>query len=235
MSIELITFDLDNTVWESDSVLRRADEQTNAWVHKHVADYASLNEHRLYSLRALVVRERPDIVHDVSAFRVAFMERCFREVGVPSSDAARLAEEAFEVFIHWRCQVEPYPAAERLLASLSRKYQLASLTNGNADVARTSLDQFFSFNLSAADAGAAKPATQIFHLALELGGVTQPINALHIGDSLREDIEGAANAGMKTIWLDHDHVQQQTNATAVVHDLMEVEAAIELIESTTYT
>ncbi len=56
-------------------------------------------------------------------------------------------------------------------------------------------------------AQAAKPAPQIFHLALEKHAV-DPEEALHIGDSLREDVEGAKKAGLHTVLLDRDGGQQ---------------------------
>lgn len=230
MTIELITFDLDNTLWESQQVLLRATEKTNQWIEANVPEHSSLGAERLRELSAIVRRERPEIAHDVSAFRVAFMERCFQEVGIVVSDARRYARDAFEVFIHWRCQVNPYPDAKRMLSELSTSYQLGSITNGNADVSRTSINGFFSFNVNAESAGAAKPSVEIFHLALELGGVSDPSRAIHVGDSLKEDIEGAANAGMKTVWLDHEREPTENVATAVVHELIDVQRAIEEIE-----
>jgi putative hydrolase of the HAD superfamily len=56
-------------------------------------------------------------------------------------------------------------------------------------------------------AQAAKPAPQIFHLALEKHAV-DPEEALHIGDSLRDDVEGAKKAGLHTALLDRDGRQQ---------------------------
>ena len=231
MSIELVTFDLDNTLWESREVLLRATKETEVWIHSNVDGYASLSGDQLAELRISVLREQPEIAHDVTAFRLAFMTQCFREVGIGRSEAEGLAEKAFKVFIHWRCQVNPYPEAERLLKSLHADLKLASVTNGNADVTTTSLDQYFSFNLSAADAGAAKPSPAIFHQALALGGVTDPARAIHIGDSLKEDIEGAANIGMKSVWLDHERTTGESPATAVVHELADVEGAIRAIAS----
>lgn len=229
MSIELITFDLDNTLWESHQVLLRATEKTNEWISENVPEHASLDIERLRELSDAVRCERPEITHDVSAFRLAYMERCFQEVGITTSAARRYAQDAFAVFIRWRCRVEPYPDAIRLLAELSASYQLASITNGNADVTRTSINEYFSFNVNAENAGAAKPSAKIFHLALELGDVSESSRAIHVGDNLREDIEGAASVGIKTIWLDHKRESIENNATAVVHDLMDVLNAVEEI------
>ena len=233
MTIELITFDLDNTLWESHQVLLRATRETNAWIVEHVPEYTSLSTERLTELNDTLRRERPEILHDVSEFRLAFMERCFQAVGVPVSDARRLSQAAFAVFIHWRCQVEPYPEAEQLLAELSSSYQLASITNGNSDVTKTSISEYFSFNVSAENAGAAKPSVKIFRRALELAGVSEPARAIHVGDSLREDIDGAVNAGMKSVWLDHEGTPIENNATVVVHELTDIGSAICSLDTST--
>lgn len=231
MNIELVTFDLDNTLWESHHVLLRAISETNAWIEEHVPEHASLSTQRLKELSDEIRRERPQISHDVSAFRIAFMERCFGEVGATESEARRLAREAFAIFLHWRCQVTPYPEAEHLLAELSTSYQLASITNGNSDVARTPISRFFSFNVSAENAGVAKPSSRIFEIALELGGISEPSRAVHVGDNLREDVQGAANAGMKTVWLNHERELVENHATVTVHRLVDVREAIQKIDT----
>ena len=52
-------------------------------------------------------------------------------------------------------------------------------------------------------AQAAKPAPQIFHSALEKHAV-DPEEALHIGDSLREDVEGGRKAGLHVALVNRD-------------------------------
>ena len=50
-------------------------------------------------------------------------------------------------------------------------------------------------------AQAAKPAPKIFQLALEKHAV-DPEEAVHVGDSLRDDVEGAAKVGLQAVLLD---------------------------------
>lgn len=56
-------------------------------------------------------------------------------------------------------------------------------------------------------AQAAKPAPQIFHIALEKHAV-DPEEALHVGDSLRDDVEGAKKSGLHAVLLDREDRQQ---------------------------
>jgi len=55
-------------------------------------------------------------------------------------------------------------------------------------------------------AHAAKPAQKIFRSALEKHAV-EPDEALHVGDSMREDVEGAGKAGLHAVLLDRDGTQ----------------------------
>jgi putative hydrolase of the HAD superfamily len=50
-------------------------------------------------------------------------------------------------------------------------------------------------------ARAAKPAPHIFEIALEKHAV-DPDEALHVGDSVRDDVEGATKAGLTGVLLD---------------------------------
>ena len=63
-------------------------------------------------------------------------------------------------------------------------------------------------------AQAAKPAPQIFHIALEKHAV-DPEDALHIGDSLWDDVEGAKKVGLHAALLDRDGRQQQADVWAI--------------------
>jgi len=54
--------------------------------------------------------------------------------------------------------------------------------------------------LTSAEAASRKPAREIFERALELAGVA-PEDALHVGDSLEEDIAGARSAGIAAVLI----------------------------------
>ena len=57
--------------------------------------------------------------------------------------------------------------------------------------------------LTAAEAGVRKPASAIFNQALELAGVDAE-HALHVGDSLEEDVDGARAAGIAPVLISRD-------------------------------
>ena len=87
-----------------------------------------------------------------------------------------------------------------LLELLANHYALGVVTNGNADVRRLGLADYFKFALCAEDIGIAKPDARLFHEALQRGEATAE-TAVHIGDHPGDDIAGAQQAGLRAIWF----------------------------------
>lgn len=62
------------------------------------------------------------------------------------------------------------------------------------------LSQYFKTVTISTEVGAAKPNPAVFQAALQKHNC-RPEQAWHIGDSFREDYEGATAAGLRAIWL----------------------------------
>lgn len=65
-----------------------------------------------------------------------------------------------------------------------------------------SLDQYFDSISLSCQAGVKKPASDFFSKALETLG-TSPKETILIGDSLKSDIQGAKDIGLKSLWIRH--------------------------------
>jgi putative hydrolase of the HAD superfamily len=117
-------------------------------------------------------------------------------------------DELFERFRDrdfWRV----YDDVEPALAELKRRgLKLGVISNFDSrlyDVLRACrLDHFFDSIHISTRAGAAKPDPVIFQAALDHYGV-EGRQAWHVGDSLREDVEGAMAAGINAALLDRDN------------------------------
>ena len=230
MTIRLVTFDLDNTLWDVDTVIHRAEKETRNWIQPRVPEYGSyMTSENVASLRAQVMEENPDIRHDVSALRIQMMRRAFEQCGLPRTEADAKAREAFAVFIRWRNTITFYDGALATLNTLSHRYQLAALSNGNADVRMVGLDSYFSFAISAADVGSSKPSPEMFLEAMHRAEVL-PDHAVHVGDHPIDDIEGANRVGMHSIWVNFDGKTDRVPAHATVTDLPSLVGAIVTIE-----
>lgn len=67
-------------------------------------------------------------------------------------------------------------------------------------LARFGFNDDLDFVLTSAKAGYYKSRVELYEIASDLLQVPAR-NTIHVGDSLRFDVVGAANAGMRTVWL----------------------------------
>ena len=119
MTIRLVTFDLDNTLWQVDAVIRRAEKEMRNWIQPHVPNYASyMNPENVASLRTRVMEENPRTRHDVSTLRIHMMRLAFEQCGLSQTEADTKAREAFAVFIQWRNTITFYDGAQDTLNAL---------------------------------------------------------------------------------------------------------------------
>ena len=200
MSIRLITFDLDDTLWSVQPVIRAADDSLRVWLAHHATRLDALTSERLQQLRSEVVQQQPELERRVSELRYQVLLRALLQAGYAQSEAQEMAEQAFQVFLAARQNVELFADVLPTLEQLRRRYMLAALSNGNADVRRVGLGGYFCFALNAEMLGVAKPQPQIFLTALARAQV-KPGHSVHIGDHPQDDIFGAQQVGMRTVWF----------------------------------
>lgn len=200
MSIRLITFDLDDTLWSVQPVIVAADNTLRAWLADNAARLDELPPERLQQLRHEVVQQQPELDRRVSELRYQVLLRALLQSGYAEREAQETAEQAFQVFLAARQNVELFADVLPTLEQLRRNYMLGALSNGNADVRRVGLGEYFSFALNADMLGVAKPEPQVFLAALARAQV-KPWHSIHIGDHPQDDVFGAQQVGMRTIWF----------------------------------
>ncbi|HEY3196682.1 MAG TPA: HAD-IA family hydrolase [Nitrospirales bacterium] len=88
------------------------------------------------------------------------------------------------------------------------------------------IDRFFDSVTISSVAGAAKPSPQIFQRALTKHDASAS-EALHVGDSLREDAQGAAAAGLKALLLQREPEPVLLSGVETIRTLTEIVAFIE--------
>jgi putative hydrolase of the HAD superfamily len=135
-SVRAIAFDLDNTLWDVEPVLARAEARLLAWLAQHCPRIPQrISPADMRAAREELARREPHHAHDVSYLRQTALAAHAREHGY----GAHLAAEAFEVFLSARNEVQLFADVAPGLARLARRYALASLSNGNADLKRIGL------------------------------------------------------------------------------------------------
>lgn len=212
--IRAITLDLDDTLWPVWPTIAHAEAQLQAWLAAHApATHAlALQPGVVRSIRTQVHAEQPGLAHDMSALRHEAIRRTLLRAG----DDPALAGPAFEVFFAARQQVTLFDDALPALQRLGRRFALVALSNGNADVQRVGLGQYFHASVSARDAGVAKPHARIFQHGAEAAGVPAD-QVLHVGDDALVDAQGALDAGMQAVWLQRPAAPSGAASTAALH------------------
>ena len=198
MTIELITFDLDDTLWDTAPVIVSAEAVLRDWLTENAPKLGVVEVGHFQAIRERVLSEEPQLKHRISALRRRILFDALHGAGYANADA--MADDAFEVFIEARHALDVFPQAEPTLIALAREYALGVVTNGNADVRRIGLGHHFKFVLCAEDIGIAKPDARLFQEALVRGGVAAG-SAVHVGDHPGDDIAGAQQAGLRAVWF----------------------------------
>jgi 2-haloalkanoic acid dehalogenase type II len=200
-AIKVITFDLDNTLWDVEPALLRAEEAQRVWLLTHrPGTMENYSRESLWEFKKSVWKRHPHLAHHVSEIRIQLLYELQRAAGFDEEEARSGAQLAFAVFLEQRQSVVLYAEALTVLQQLAQNYTLGALTNGNADVYKTDAAEYFDFAFLAEEVGASKPAPDMFHAALEKSGV-QPEQIVHVGDNPEHDIKGAQDVGMHTVWV----------------------------------
>jgi putative hydrolase of the HAD superfamily len=196
--IRAITLDLDDTLWPIWPTIERAEQALSGWLQLQAPQTARVfaDPQARLALRKQVLQSRPDWGHNLSALR----RECIRLALHQAGEDTLLAEQAFEVFFAERQRVELYADARPALAFLAQRFPVVALSNGNADVTRVGLGEFFKTGLSAQEFGIGKPDARIFHAAAQAAGVASH-EVLHVGDDAALDVLGGLGAGMQTVWV----------------------------------
>jgi len=209
--IQVIAFDLDDTLWAVRPVIINAEKRLDEWLQQEVPrlnyDVSSMRE-----LRHDLLEEEPVLVNKITEFRRCLIERAMLLSQIDANEATNLSNQAMAVFLTARNDVEFYEGAIDAISMLADKFILGALTNGNADISRLGLDSYFSFAFSAEEVGAPKPADNLFKRALAHTG-TEPQQMIYVGDNPVLDIDAANRVGLHTVWVQHPG-QKNTGETS---------------------
>ena len=224
-AIRAICFDLDNTLWDVQPVLNRAERILADWLERR---YPRIRERftaaEMLEVRAALLAEQPHQAHDLSYLRRETIARCAVAVGYERD----IAHEAFALWHAARNQVVPYAEVIPALEKLKARFRLASLSNGNADLEVIGLAHHFEVTLNAGALGCAKPDPRAYK-ALAEALTLKPVEILFVGDEPHADVDGPRTVGMQTVWMNRSGVVWPAAlpaADASVTDLAGLEALL---------
>lgn len=224
---QLITFDLDDTLWDVRPALQAAERAQWSCLTSRFPNLCLQSTPRteLDALRRAVIAQEPELVHQISLFRERFIYALLCRKGVSVDEASEAASEAFAAFLSRRHAVKLFDDALPVLRTLKQHFKIGAITNGNADVHKTEIGHYFDYAWRAEEFGISKPDPALFHQAFSQAGVTAQ-DVIHIGDCHENDVGGAVAAGATAIWFKPEGGQSEI-AASVVTRLAQLPSTIE--------
>jgi 2-haloalkanoic acid dehalogenase type II len=199
--LRAVCFDLDNTLWDIEPVLTRAERILADWMRGRYPRLAeTLSAGAMARIRESLLREQPRKAHDLTFLRRESLARLALESGCDRSAADAIAHEAFATWHAERNRCVPFDDVVPALEILRSRFRLATLSNGNADLECIGIAHHFDIRLHAAELGFAKPDPRAY-AALAEALTLAPAEILFVGDEPCADVIGPGAAGMQTVWV----------------------------------
>lgn len=220
--INVIAFDLDDTLWPCMPTINRAEQVLYQWLQSHYPRITeAFDAAQLVACRREFSKRDARYAIDMTGMRLDFLQYLGE---MHDYDGERLARDGFEVFFEARQQVEFYADVLPCLRRLRRRFRLGAISNGNASVEQVGLGDFIEHAVSASEVMAAKPDPLIFQ---QLAGRfrVQPGEILYVGDHPLFDVVGSIDAGYHAVWINResqpwpDHLPPPQHEVSDLHQL----------------
>ncbi|EEY98089.1 2-haloalkanoic acid dehalogenase [Vibrio sp. RC586] len=226
--IQALTFDLDDTLYDNRPVIKRVEAKVTEWLLTQHPVTATRPLSWWQALKRDIAKQFPDQCHDVSQWRYLQVMYGLRQLGYTQPQAEQAASETLKEMMRWRNQVDVPAETHRVLVELAAKVPLIAITNGNVQVEKIGLSDYFQSVLRAGPDGRAKPYPDLFQKAAQQLQL-EPCSILHIGDHLQTDVLGARQNGFQVCWFnDQGQSIRRHNQASVLPDV-EIECLSQLL------
>ena len=199
MSTKAVLFDVDFTLIEPGPMFRAEGYHSFCAQYGMHVDAARFD--KAVASASAVLDSAGDTPYDAEIY-VAYTRHIIEQMG---GAGANLDACAREIYDEWAsCQhfelYDEVPAVLRALAASGLRIGLISNSHRCLESFQShfELGGLIDATISSPDHGFMKPHPSIFSEALQRLGV-QPSEALMVGDSVRDDVEGALGAGMRAV------------------------------------
>ena len=229
MTLRSIFLDLDHTLLDTDSGDEKAYELTMDLAGQ---ENPSLDLPRLQETYMGILAERPFSPDGevVESWRRKLWHEALME---QNCDDFTLAVKLHDLYYDKRVDFfEWFAGVPEMLADLRKNYKLIIITNGDSKIQWPKLNKVEAVKhvdgiIVSGDTDIHKPDKAIFDMACELADC-EATQAIHIGDSLKTDIQGGINAGLKaSIWVRPEGTTRKADDP---EPHFEIECAIQLPE-----
>ncbi len=206
--ITTISFDADGTLWDFEGVMRHALECALAELRRLIPSTPdSLSIETLIAIRDQVAEEQKGRGLTHEAIRLEAFKQTLQFINHPDNE---LAVHLNALYLKHRFEdITLFDDVLPTLDALQGGYMMGLLSNGNTYPERCGLEGYFQFVLFAQDYGIQKPDPRLFEIAIERAACAKH-HLLHVGDSFQNDVIGAKQAGIKSVWLNRQREDKET-------------------------
>ncbi|AUC86940.1 haloacid dehalogenase [Alteromonas sp. MB-3u-76] len=210
--VKAMTFDLDDTLYDNEPVIRQAEAALAAHLAEHHPHAATLSPRNWYDLKCAAIKLDPRLGSDMGQLRKVILTAALSgknsstlcvEIANDDSHNSQLKQEVeacFNCFYDARSNLTLAPDVHHILQHLSTRMPLIGITNGNVDADKIGITPYFDTILHASLTRPMKPAVGMFNEAAALLELPAS-HILHVGDNLVKDVLGAVNANFQAAWF----------------------------------
>lgn len=221
-------FDLDHTLWDFDANAKET--LTEVYAHfkleaKGVYPFIDFYKYYLHHNEILWDRYHKGFISS-DELKWKRMWRTMLEFKIGSEQLARDMSVHFLEILPTKKML--FPHTIEILDYLTNKgYKLHLITNGFektqwSKINNSGLRRYFTHMITSEASNSLKPKKEIFEYALNKAGASLS-ESIMLGDNLDADIQGAINAGMDCVFVNHLKTNTDIKATYIIHHLEELE------------
>lgn len=192
---KVITFDLDDTLYDNYYVIRNAEQIFLDCLQQ----LANIPVEQWTNYKKQLLQEDPIRYEDVIVWRETAAQRLLADYGKTAAEIENILAQAMQQFIEWRHKIDIPTQNRQFLNQLAAKYPLVSISNGNVYPPRIGLQQF-QLILRGGEHGRAKPHADLFQQTAQYFQCNMQ-DILHVGDNLITDVQGAIDSGCQAAWV----------------------------------
>ena len=228
MRYKHLFFDLDHTIWDFETNAKEVLFELyglNGLATRGIADFEYFFERYSYHNERLWARYTRGFIKQ-EELRWKRMWFTLLDFKIGDEMLSRLMAVQFLERLPYKKNLFPY-TVEILQYLTDKGYRLHLITNGfesiqHSKLHSSNLQHFFVEVITSESSNSLKPHRDIFDYALKKA-LAQKEESIMIGDNLDADIQGAMDAGLDTVFVNHLKTQPHIKPTYMVHHLKELE------------
>ena len=224
--IKAIAFDTDGTLVDFERVMRHSLGVTLRELEKHRTGVSlKMDIETMIKIRDSIADECEGKITSHEDIRLESFRRILSTVRI--SDES-LAVQLYRLYMKHRYEdIEIFDDVLPVLQVLKGRYKLGLHSNGNSYPELCGLAGYFDFTVFSQDCMVKKPEPAFYRIVLEKAGCSSG-ELLNVGDSLHNDVVGAAESGIRGVWLNRKRLVSPLE-TPVEHEIYSLREILELL------